>query len=151
MIAKKILPLSLLYEANRNRIHGRTRFQKLVFLAQQRMESEGIQPYDYIAYDYGPFSKELLDALEEFQEEGLIEIEVTQTYDGTDKYIYSLTSQGVENFEENLEESPDSEDLETIRNVSSDMIDRFNKMPISELIDYVYNNHPSFAENSVIS
>ena len=151
MEAKKVLPLSLLYEADRNRINGRTRLQKLVFLAQQRMESEGIQPYEYIAYDYGPFSKELLDALEKYERKGLIEIEVTQTYDGTDKYIYSLTSKGVENFEANLDESPDSEDLETIRRVSSEVISRFNKMPISELIDYVYDNHPSYAKNSVYS
>jgi len=151
MEAKKVLPLSLLYEADRNRIHGRTRLQKLVFLAQQRMESEGIQPYEYIAYDYGPFSKELLDALEKYERKGLIEIEVTQTYDGTDKYIYSLTSKGVDNFEVNLEESPDSEELETIRQVSSEVISRFNKMPISELIDYVYDNHPGYAKNSVYS
>lgn len=147
MEAKKVLPLSLLYEVDRNRIDGRTRLQKLVFLAQQRMESEGIQPYDYIAYDYGPFSKELLDALENYEREGLIEIEITQTYDGTDKYIYSLTSKGVENLKEDLDESLDSEDLETIRQV----IDKFNKMPISELIDYVYDNHPSYAKNSVYS
>lgn len=151
MEAKKALPLSLLYEADRNRIHGRTRLQKLVFLAQQRMESEGIQPYEYIAYDYGPFSKELLDALEKYERKGLIEIDVTQTYDGTDKYIYSLTSKGVKNFEANLEESRDSEDLETIRRASSEVISRFNKMPISELIDYVYDNHPSYAKNSVYS
>ena len=151
MEAKKVLPLSLLYEVDRSRIDGRTRLQKLVFLAQQRMESEEIQPYDYIAYDYGPFSKELLDALENYEREGLIGIEVTQTYDGTDKYIYSLTSKGVENFKANLDESPDTEDLETIRRVSAEVIDRFNKVPISELIDYVYDNHPSYAKNSVYS
>jgi DNA-binding PadR family transcriptional regulator len=115
------------------------------------MESEGIQPYEYIAYDYGPFSKELLDALENYERERLIEIEVTQTYDGTDKYIYSLTSKGVENFEANLEGSPDSEAIEIIRRVSSEVISRFNKMPISELIDYVYDNHPSYTKNSIYS
>ena len=151
MEARKVIPLSLLYEADRNRIHGRTRVQKLVFLAQQRMEIEGIQPYEYIAYDYGPFSKELLNALEKYERKGLIEIEVTQTYDGTDKYIYSLTSKGIDNFKENLDNSPDSGNLGTIRRVSSEVISRFNKMPISELIDYVYNNHPGYAKNSVYS
>jgi uncharacterized protein YwgA len=151
MEAKKVLPLSLLYEADRNRIHGRTRLQKLVFLAQKRMEREGVQPYEYIAYDYGPFSKELLDALEKYERKALIKIEVTQTYDGTDKYIYSLTPKGVKKFKANLDEGPDSEVLETIRQVSSEVIRHFNKMPISELIEYVYDNYPGYAKNSIYS
>lgn len=151
MEAKKLLPLSLLYEADRNRIHGRTRLQKLVFLAQKRMEDEGIEPYDYIAYDYGPFSKELLDALEKYEKKGLIDINITQTYDGTDKYIYSLTPEGIDNFEQNLDNSPDSEKIETIRQVSGEMIDSFNNMPMSELLDHVYDKHPSYAKNSVYS
>lgn len=151
MIVKRLLPLSLLYEADNHQIQGRTRMQKLVFLTQQRLDDEGLQPYRYIAYDYGPFSKDLLDALEEYDEKGLVERRTERTWDGSNKYIYQLTPDGKRNFERNLRESDDAEEIERIRGTSSNVIDEFNKMSISKLLDYVYDHYPSYAENSVLS
>ncbi|USZ67007.1 Panacea domain-containing protein [Halorussus salilacus] len=151
MNVKRLLPLSLLYEADNHQVQGRTRMQKLVFLAQKRLNDEGLRPYRYIAYDYGPFSKDLLDALEEYDEEGLIDRRIERTWDGSEKYIYQLTGEGKQNFERNLRESPDAEEIEQIRATSSEVIGGFNKMSISKLLDYVYNEYPDYAENSVLS
>lgn len=151
MNAKRLLPLSLLYEADNHQIQGRTRMQKLVFLTQQRLGEEDLQPYRYIAYDYGPFSKDLLDALEEYDEKGLVDRRVERTWDGSEKYIYQLTVEGKRSFEENLRESDDAEEIERIRATSSEVVDEFNKMSVSKLLDYVYDEYPSYAKNSVLS
>lgn len=150
MNVKKLLPLSLLYEANNHQVQGRTRMQKLVFLTQQRLTDEGLEPYRYIAYDYGPFSKDLLDALEEYDEKDLIERRTERTWDGSKKYIYQLTRKGKRNFEKNLRESEDAEEIEKIRATSGDVIGKFNKMSISKLLDYVYDAYPAYAEKSVL-
>lgn len=150
MNVKRLLPLSLLYEADNHQVQGRTRMQKLVFLAQQRLNDEGLRPYRYIAYDYGPFSKDLLDALEEYDENGLIDRRTERTWDGSKKYVYRLTPNGTQNFETNLRESDDAEEVEHIRATSKGVVDDFNKMSISKLLDYVYDEYPSYAENSVL-
>lgn len=146
---KRLLPLSLLYAADRHRIQGRTRMQKFVFLAQERLEREGLQPYRYIAYDYGPFSKDLAEALNEYEENELLEESAERTWDGSKKYIYTLTPKGERNFERNLRESPDDEELRLIRDVSKEVVDEFNKLSYSKLLDYVYEEYPEYAENSV--
>lgn len=151
MNVKRLLPLSLLYEADNHQIQGRTRMQKLVFLTQQRLGEEDLQPYRYIAYDYGPFSKDLLDALEEYDERGLIDRRTERTWDGSEKYIYQLTFEGRQNFKQNLEESEDCERIERIRTTAGEVVGDFNKMSISKLLDYVYDEYPAYAENSVLS
>lgn len=151
MNVKKLLPLALLYEADNHQVQGRTRMQKLVFLTQQRLDDEGLQPYRYIAYDYGPFSKDLLDALEAYDEKGLIDRRTERTWDGSEKYIYQLTVEGKRNFERNCRESDDHEKIEQIRTTASEVIDEFNKMSVSKLLDYVYDEYPSYAENSVLN
>src|SRR6056297_2396996 len=124
MNVRKLLPLSLLYEADNHQIQGRTRMQKLVFLTEQRLtaENEDLGPYRYIAYDYGPFSKDLLDALEEYDQKGLIERRTERTWDGSKKYIYQLTGEGKRNFEENLRASDDAEQIEQIRTTTSEVV-----------------------------
>lgn len=153
MNVKKLLPLSLLYEADNHQVQGRTRMQKLVFLTEQRLNGENgdLGPYRYIAYDYGPFSKDLLDALEEYDEKGLIDRRTEQTWDGSKKYIYQLTAEGKQNLEKNLRESEDAEKIEEIRATTSEVIAEFNKMSVSKLLDYVYDEYPAYAENSVLS
>jgi uncharacterized protein YwgA len=151
MNVKRLLPLSLLYEADGHQVQGRTRIQKLVFLTQQRLNDDDLRPYRYIAYDYGPFSKDLLDSLEEYDEKGLIERRVERTWDESEKYIYELTGEGKKNFKENLRESEDCEEIEQIRSVSREVIGEFNKMSISKLLDYVYDEYPTYAEESVLS
>lgn len=55
-----ILILSVLYNANKNEIHGQTRFQKLVYKIQRKINTEDcIYTYKFNEYDTGMFSRDL--------------------------------------------------------------------------------------------
>lgn len=153
MKANRALPLALLYAAENNRIRGRTRFQKLAFLAEQRLEEEGISAYDFVAYDYGPFTEELYDALESLQRRGLVDESRRQTYGGDERYDYKLTGKGRRTFEDNATKNPDSTAevrFQTVAAVAQEVVAAYNDVPISNLIDYVYSEYPEYAENSVL-
>src|SRR6056297_3449618 len=88
-----LVPLIVLYTDNRSSVDGATRFQKLIFLAQE----EGGMPevYDDFRPDrYGPFSKSLHRDLDIFREAGLIERNAVTNEYGQGKYVYSLTTKG---------------------------------------------------------
>jgi len=149
---KTVLPLALL-DAAGGRIKGKTRFQKLAFLANQRLEDKGISPYDFVPYDYGPFDKALLDELESLEEEGAVEISKTRTYGGDTRHDYSLTRHGRKRFKNILPDDPETEDEHRIREiyeVAEDVVSEYNDLPISNLIDYVYEEYPEYAQNSVL-
>lgn len=163
MIAKRVLPLALLHAAG-GRIKGKTRFQKLAFLADQRLEQKGIDPYDFIPYDYGPFSKGLMDEIDYLKEEGLIEVSKSRTYGGDIRYDYKLTRVGKKRCDKNFpdpdsvddltmigEATEDEDHLQELYRISLDIVNKFNDIPISNLIDYVYTEYPSYAKNSVLS
>lgn len=157
MNAKRFLPLALLY-ASDGEIRGKTRFQKLAFLAEQELEEYGIGPYEFIAYDYGPFSKDILEETEDLQREGLTDISERKTFGGDVRYDYRLTPDGSKSYEDNcpdvsgeLPESPDSPDerFQCIHSIAEDVVSEFGEMPVSNLINHVYSEHPEYAKNSV--
>lgn len=159
MQAKRVLPLALLYEAG-NKIEGRTRFQKLAFLSDQRLQEEDIDPYDFIAYDYGPFDKDLYKELEWLEEEGLITEKERRTYGGDTRYDYKLTEKGIKSIQHNVPHLDSSDQigqlsesqkkLKTIFDVAENVVSEYNDMPISNLIKRVYDEYPEYAENSVL-
>ncbi|WP_255170071.1 hypothetical protein [Natrononativus amylolyticus] len=163
MIAKRVLPLALLHAAD-GRIKGKTRFQKLAFLADQRLEEKGIDPYEFIPYDYGPFSKDLQEEIEYLEKEGLIEITQSRTYGGGTRYDYKLTSVGQRRSDKNFpsqeevddltiigEPEEEQERLRELYRISWNVVKEFNDIPISNLIDHVYTEYPSYAKNSVLN
>lgn len=165
MYAKRVLPLALLHAAG-GHIEGKTRFQKLTFIADQRLEEIGIDPYEFIPYDYGPFSKDLYEVLEYLEEEGLIEINEKRTYGGDTRYDYHLSSYGRKNCDQNFPDLDDNsttrigqrkqkheekEDLWDLYQIATGVVDEYNSMPISNLIDEVYDEYPEYAENSVLN
>ena len=153
MNAKRVLPLALLYAADSYRIRGRTRFQKLAFLAEQRLEKEGINAYDFIPYDYGPFTDDLYIELEYLRDCGLVEESRTRTYGGDERYDYKLTQRGRQTFEQDIPENPSSpgeKRFETLMMIANDIVSEYNDIPISNLLEYVYEEYPEYAENSIL-
>ena len=62
------------WQEARNRINGITRLEKLLFLIDKECTHANIErPFEYIAYHYGPYSKEVYEAVELLEEAGLIE------------------------------------------------------------------------------
>ncbi len=114
---KKVL-LELL-KRNGGTIKGKTRFQIMVFLAQ---EEEGLDEfYEFKDYNYGPYSFELSDSLSALEEFNLIEVKRQGK-----KFIYSLTEKGEEAIREVKESS------------LKEVVDKWNDSSLRELIDYVW-------------
>lgn len=159
MRADRILALALLYAAG-GKIDGRTRFQKLAFLADQQLEAFDIDAYEFIAYDYGPFAKNLYENLNWLEEKRLVESSKSRTFGGDERYDYRLTEKGKKSFERNVPVSDDGTSadlresqrkLKIIYEVAEDVISEYNQMPISNLIHRVYDEYPEYAKNSVLN
>jgi len=73
---KRLIPLALARVGDENPIEGRTRLQKMVFVIQQELsQTEDYSEdrfYEYFAYDYGPFSKELAEDIDEMIDADLL-------------------------------------------------------------------------------
>jgi uncharacterized protein YwgA len=123
----------------------------MVFVVQQELADAGAvredQLYEFFAYDYGPFSKELAEDLDQMIEDDLLdESEVEYDDDGNIKYLYTLESDGQEVVENEMSGADVSDVLETIRRIKS----RFNdELSLPEVIDEVYSEYPEYTENSV--
>lgn len=145
---KQVVPLALLYAAEDNRISGRTRFQKLVFLTKEALEDSNfdLSPYEFIKYDYGPFSKELLDDLEMFERKGLVEIDENRTFSGNTRYDHRLTDSGAERFKELKQTESKVQDLYQI---AEEQVEEYNSMPLRQLLEYIYDEYDEYKENSV--
>lgn len=138
-----IIPLALLYTRQRASIDGATRFQKLVFLAQQ--EENIPERYSYHADKFGPFSPQLHADLDDLSRRNLIERNERTNEIGNTKYVYSITPEGIQFVRKLLNEesriSPLFERLQTIKA-------RYNDDPIQDLLRYVYRKYPTYATES---
>lgn len=157
-------------------ISGRTRLMKLLFLLQR---DKGIDKalniknyYQYEAYDYGPFSKDVFEDLQFLRNVGLIEtnsedkrsvIEEWEDYlltlesalesEGDDfepTYLeesFTLTNKGIEFVEERLLPNLDEEIKGRINSVK----EIEGALSLTSLLRYVYNKYPDSAEKSKLS
>lgn len=134
------IPLILLYTDSSKSIDGATRFQKLVFLAQ----NEGRVPeiYQYNPDKYGPYSWELESDLRSFVDRGLIEINTQHNSVGNPKHRYALTDGGyqyVQRIRDGYEDLFD--ELQEIKS-------RFNDRRLDDLLQYVYDKYPQYTTES---
>jgi uncharacterized protein YwgA len=142
MPSQRELLLMLFEESEQHKIEGRTRLQKLVFLVQKLWDQPSSEVFNFKPYDYGPFSADILHELDRMEEDGLVEEQVTRLPQGK-KYTYTLTDQG----EQRSEEISDASDGQ-VESVVQRVISQFDSMPISRLLEYVYNKFPSYTVNS---
>lgn len=152
------LPLFLLFAEEGEEVSGITRFQKLVFLAQKGgLSDDPIEPledmetFEYEPNDYGPFSRELYDALDDLEADGLVEVETKLTRSGNERKDYVLTKEGertAENLFGDLPEDPTEfdHDLKVLKAVKR----LYNDRPIVGLIDDLYAEYPEYAKDSVL-
>jgi len=148
MDKKQALLLSLLAADEDGTISGRTRLQKLLFLAQEDFSEPLDTGYEFYAYDYGPFSKELLDDIESLERDGLVSERNIDLGHG-EKYIYEIEPDGqaaLERFLEGLTEPERAEIIDRAELVESN----FNGIALSRLLEFVYNQYESYTEESVL-
>lgn len=148
MADRKLIPLGLLARADGGVVEGSTRLQKLVFLVQQESGPELPDDlrYDYFGYDYGPFSKELSDDLASMAERGWIAVEERPSANGT-QYVYQLTEAGRRAVREMADEWTLS-GAEVLMDRVTHVEDVFNHMPLSNLLEYVYNHYEGYTTES---
>lgn len=148
---KRFIPLALAYVGDEDPIDGRTRLQKMVFVLQQELddiiELPEEQRYEYFAYDYGPFSKELAEDTDQMIDANLlVEEEVEYDDDGNVKYLYELQSDGRNLIEQEL----GSETVDRIIKMAAATKQQFNdELSLPEVIDEVYDEYPEYAEESI--
>lgn len=135
-----IVPLTLLYTQHRSSIDGATRFQKLVFLAQQ--ETDLPATYNYYADQFGPFSQQLHSDLDELAQRGLLERNEQKNEVGNTKYVYSITTDGMAVVRGLLDQKTGiSKVFEKLQDIKK----QYNDEPLQELLRYVYQRYPSYA------
>lgn len=151
---RQLIPLALIYANRKKPIQGRTRLQKMIFLLQKELDEEGEYPlddrYQFVPYDYGPFSRPLYEDLDELYERGFInELSETVDYGDTEgqvKYQYSLQPSGVSFLEDRMSD----DDFQKILQKAEQIKKEFNNMALSQLLEIVYSEYPEYTENSVL-
>jgi uncharacterized protein YwgA len=141
---KKLLPLAILELADNDSIEGITRFQKLVFLAQQEELDEDL--YNFIPGSYGPFSKSLYDDIDGLVERGFIQeqTEPSARSENEDKQVYTLGPKG----RSALKQAEHSNETPFSMSTLEDLVADYNEMGLWELLEYVYSEYPGMAQNS---
>ena len=161
------LLLVLLYAKNHEEIVGITRFEKLVFLLLQQKEFRKFQKdFKYEEYDYGPWSSQILDNLETlssyklvrfeerslpifekdyYQDEIEINFDLIKEFHENKTIVFSLNSDGLKVAQQLFSELKDDE-----KSIIESIKDRFNKIPLKQLIQYVYHFYPNYTKKSRI-
>lgn len=171
----------LLLEANekllgKHALSGVTRLEKLLFLLQKESDFEKIGSfYEFTAHNFGPFSKEVyeaLDFLEGFElikvkdhvhssyyanvgevlllqeiSEGEVDELTTGDAIGVTEKMFTLTEDGhkvAQKLRQTIEQSR-PKDIEELNGI----IRRYGKLPLNQLIQYVYRQYPEMTVKSI--
>lgn len=149
----------------RDRVNGITRLEKLLYLVEEETSVSDSVVGGHLrfkAYNYGPFSKDVYQAVELLEQSGLLtedrvvdgqtidsmeDVDVTGAVDA-DEYVerrFVLTEHGRLVADLLTRHHPDvAEQLTAIK-------DRYAERSLSGLIRYVYKTYPESARNSVIA
>lgn len=116
------------------------RLQKYAFLLDEDL-GDKYSLYKWKTYDYGPYSKQLQQDLEDLDNKGLMNINTQQTLGGNTRYGYELTDSGKDTLDDILGLEDDfSEMMEHIE----DVIAEHGDIPISNIIRNVLDEHPEY-------
>lgn len=117
-------------------VPSNTYFQKEIFLLTRRQPfSEMKDALNFKPLWYGPFSKELAVELNNLESDSLVE---------TIQNI-SLTENGFKEASRLWSNLPDSQRIQII-----ELKEEFNRMPLNELLDYVYKMYKKFTKKSAL-
>jgi hypothetical protein len=171
----------LLLEANETllgkyAVGGVTRLEKLLFLLQKETNFEKMDSfYEFTAHNYGPFSKEVYEALDFLEGFELIQVkervhssyytnvgeilllqaiseeEVSETTtinsEGITEKLFLLTESGhkvAQKLRQTIEKRR-PKDIEELNGI----IRRYGKLPLNQLIRYVYHKYPEMTVKSI--
>ena len=112
---------------------------KSAFLLQQEAGLD--LEYEFIPYKYGPFSKEVYEDIEELERNMLVErIKPKKDVEMTEIKLVDEFSDWAERIIETLPKK--------IKDTMKTYAEKYGKMELNELLDYVYAKYPDYAVNS---
>jgi uncharacterized protein YwgA len=118
-----------------NKIYGRTYLQKIFFLIENELFTD--LDFNYIKYNYGPFSKDLHLSVNELIKKGLVEERTI--YSGEhETHLFELTKKG------KIYADQISQQNKNKYKKIDKFCDKFRNHSPSELLRYVYSNYPSW-------
>lgn len=142
-------------------IRGITRLEKLLFLAtkEANVAAQVSEPFEFISYDYGPYSREVYEAVELLEEAGLLREEAVtggQPIDDIEEAAATASERaGVERHFYLTEDG--SEVAKLLQKRNPDLVtalaaikDKYASLPLRRLIRYVYTAHPEYTQRSLI-
>ncbi|WP_022885762.1 hypothetical protein [Glaciibacter superstes] len=145
-------------------IKGVTRLEKLIFLLEKETSSNSWldEGADFEAYNFGPFSQKVYQAVDKLSVAGLVTDSGSPAADESDTWEernriddlvpdpyttrdFELTERGWRYFSAVKAELPPGalDELETFK-------ERFVSLPLRQLVRYVYQRYDEFTKNSVI-
>ncbi|MCY3786760.1 MAG: hypothetical protein OXG47_08570 [bacterium] len=145
-----------------NRINGITRLEKLLFLIDQECEYDDApsEPFNFIPYHYGPYSKEVYESVELLEEVGLIaeKREFTDSdLDYAEELLYSDTATEISYERQFLLTSDGTRVAEYLSRAHPQLQqqihrlkDKYAGLSLQDLIYNVYSRYPGYTGRSVI-
>jgi len=173
---RRALLLSLI-GARDEELSGIVRLQKMLFLLEKEAKVRELlrAGYDFEAYRFGPYSREVYDDLEFLENLGLIrtrpsesESEVaeeseedilltdyslsraeTSEFGRHSERTFALTREGSAKLKEIIGKlAARGVDAEALQRKTRQIREKYDRVPLYRLIRYVYKKYPDFARNS---
>jgi uncharacterized protein len=132
-------------------VWGKTRLQKLLVVIAKETEIPSLVPgfYQHYAYNFGPFDHLVDHDVTQLCGAGVVRVEAPKSSSRTDRRVdavFALTARG-EKFANALARSPEGKKvLEHLQRIAA----KYARMPLPELIRYVYTTYPEFTVKSKI-
>lgn len=159
-----LLLLALTEEGAMEKVRSITRIEKLMYLLQRETQfSDKLgDKFQFRPWKFGPFSREIYDAIDLLESLGLVHteeqelasyVEYTERNDLTGaeqedpivEKVFSLTGRGAA-VAEKLKSLIATEDWNEILKLKK----RFERTPLTSLIQYVYHRYPETTDKSVL-
>ena len=145
-------PLLLAYANNYSPIMGRTRFQKMIFLLQTKHGDKNPKHnlgFNFIPYDYGPYSKALQMDINGLIEDRLLEEKPTKNDSGKYMYRYEITNAGKMLVDHLLTEPKyDQHQFKAMYKILQEIKSDVNEKDMYLLLWDIYTSHPEYAQFS---
>lgn len=125
-------------------LNTKQRLQKYVFLLDEDL-GDKYSLYTWNPYEYGPYSEQLEQDIEDLDDKGFVSIKTQQTLGGDTRYNYRLTRNGRDALEDVLGLGDDfSEMMEHVEH----LIAEHGDTPISNIICTVLADYPEYRNNA---
>jgi hypothetical protein len=146
-------------------MEGVTRLEKLIFLLERETPARDwmTEKADFRSYRFGPFSSKIYEAADTLTAAGIIKDSAKKADDVEDRWesvtalvdaedmdpytarTFELTPRGQKYYDVLMQELPPNAER-----VLSDFKAKFGRLPLRQLVRYVYERYPQFTDKSEI-